>query len=268
MGIQNLRLLVISAKKMAMGDQRRVELDSGAAQVPTGMRAFLIILIIYFSFFYCVFLSLLLVNKFYAFLNFYRGELTSPRTGNGNGTGSGELNLLIIICAGSFPVAPLCPLGWPEHCGYHSLTSFQRAWNFFGLQNAESAMWKTRNAKALRMLKMLENACIKLFIVSAARNANAAKYCIKSSLSLCHDTLSLPLLDAGFLLQVYCPSGRHFVWPARILLICQRKSQKKVAFVFRCLLPAFIFLPAADLAFSLSMPVSVSLLLVLGKMNS
>lgn len=75
MGIQNLRLLVISAKKMAMGDQRRVELDSGTAQVPTGTRAFLIILIIYFSsFFFCVFLSLLLVNKFYAFLNFYRGE--------------------------------------------------------------------------------------------------------------------------------------------------------------------------------------------------
>lgn len=108
MGIQNLRLLVISAKKMAMGDQRRVELDSGTAQVPTGTRAFLIILIIYFSsFFFCVFLSLLLVNKFYAFLNFYRGELTSTRTdnGSGNGTGSGELNLLIIICAGSPPVA-------------------------------------------------------------------------------------------------------------------------------------------------------------------
>lgn len=130
LGIQNLRLLVISAKKMAMGDQRRVELDSGTEQVTRGTRAFLIILIIYFSFsYFFVFLSLLLVNKFYAFLNFYRGKLTSPRTGGG--TGSGELNLLIIICAGSPRVAlvatPLCPLGWPEHCGYHSLTSFQRA---------------------------------------------------------------------------------------------------------------------------------------------
>lgn len=55
-----------------------------------------------------MFLSLLLVNKFYAFLNFYRGELTSPRTGNGSGTGSGELNLLIIICAASPPRVSLC----------------------------------------------------------------------------------------------------------------------------------------------------------------
>lgn len=111
---------------------------------------------------------------------------------------------------------PLCPLGWPEHCGYHSLTSFQRAWNFFGLQNAESAMWKTRNAKALKMLKMLENACIKLFIVSAARNANAAKYCIKSSLSLCHDPRSpfaTPLPTAGVLSEraPFCLASAHFV---------------------------------------------------------
>lgn len=42
-GIQNLRLLVISAKKMAMGDQGRVE---------SLARAFLIILIIYFPVFF------------------------------------------------------------------------------------------------------------------------------------------------------------------------------------------------------------------------
>lgn len=71
MGIQNLRLLVISAKKMAMGDQRRVELDSGTAQVPTGTRAFLIILIIYLSsFFFACFFRFCLLTNFMHFLTF------------------------------------------------------------------------------------------------------------------------------------------------------------------------------------------------------
>lgn len=72
LGIQNLRLLVISAKKMAMGDQRRVELDSGTKQVTRGTRAFLIILIIYFSFsfFSSCFFRFCLLTNFMHFLTF------------------------------------------------------------------------------------------------------------------------------------------------------------------------------------------------------
>lgn len=104
---------------------------------------------------------------------------------------------------------------------------------------AECRKRDVKNAKceSAENAENVENACIKLFIVSAARNANAAKYCIKSSLSLTSPSRPRSLL------QVYCPSGRHFVWPARILLICQRKSQKKVAFVFRCACLLLLLLP-------------------------
>lgn len=52
---------------------------------------------------------------------------------------------------------------------------------------AECRKRDVKNAKceSAENAENVENACIKLFIVSAARNANAAKYCIKSSLSLC-----------------------------------------------------------------------------------
>lgn len=116
-----------------------------------------------FSFFFFFFFWL--VNKFYAFLNFRRRVNESRAL---------ESNLLIIICGDSlarnFLGENACWRwragkwrGCGLHCGYHTLTSFQRAWNF--LWSTSPPVWtekcnlgaKMQNAEC-KMLKMLRAA--------------------------------------------------------------------------------------------------------------
>lgn len=136
-----------------------------------------------FSFFFFFFFWL--VNKFYAFLNFRRRVNESRAL---------ESNLLIIICGDSlarnFLGENACWRwragkwrGCGLHCGYHTLTSFQRAWNF--LWSTSPPVWtkkcnlgaKMQNAEC-KMLKMLRAAN---FLSWRPAKKSHAKYGIKSN---------------------------------------------------------------------------------------
>lgn len=132
---------------------------------------------------------------------------------------------------------------------------------------AECRKRDVKNAKceSAENAENVENACIKLFIVSAARNANAAKYCIKSSLSFC--PFSTPLPSAGVLSEraPFCLASAHFV-----NLPAQKPKESCLRLQMR--LPSFSsyqrhfemqISPSPSLCLSLS-----RLLLVLAKMNS
>lgn len=132
---------------------------------------------------------------------------------------------------------------------------------------AECRKRDVKNAKceSAENAENVENACIKLFIVSAARNANAAKYCIKSSLSFC--PFSTPLPSAGVLSEraPFCLASVHFVnLPAqKPKESCLRLQMRQPSSSSSSCQRHFEMQISPTLCLSLS-----RLLLVLAKMNS